>query len=131
VEILRERTGKVADVLQVEREIARTRQQIEQMDAERKTMDSQVQYAAVDLSITEEYKQSLEAPKPAPSLVTRLNNAAVGGLRDAADTVIALMLWLLGAGPSLLLWSAVLAWPVWRTTRWVRRRFFPEAVATA
>ncbi|HMD32583.1 MAG TPA: DUF4349 domain-containing protein [Candidatus Acidoferrales bacterium] len=123
VEILRERTGKVTDVLQVEREIARTRQQIEQMDAERKGLDGQVQYAAVDLRITEEYKQSLEAPKPAPSLGTRINNAAVGGFRDAADTVIGLVLWLLGAAPSLALWTLLLGWPVWRTVRWVRRRF--------
>src|SRR5208282_5184220 len=83
VEILRERTGRVSDVLEVEQQIARTRQQIEQMDAERKTMENQVQYASVDLRITEEYKQSLETP--APSLGTRINNAAVEGFRDAAE----------------------------------------------
>jgi len=126
VEILRERTGKVGDVLQVEREIARTRQEIEQMDAERKTLENQVQYAAVDLSITEEYKTPLE-PAAAPSLGTRINNAAVGGVREAAETIIGWVLWLLGAGPSLLLWGAVLGWPIWRAARWARRRFTETA----
>jgi len=127
VEILRERTGKVADVLSVEREIARTRQQIEQMDAERKTLDSQVQYASIDLRITEEYKQSLETP--APSLGTRLNNAAVSGLRDAADLVVGLVLWLLGTVPSLLVLAAILAWPVVKLIRWIRRRLAATPVA--
>ena len=121
MEILRERTGKVGDVLQVEQEIARTREQIEQMDAQRKSLDNQVQYAAVDLSITEEFKKSLEAPPPALSLGTRVNNAAVSGLRDAADTLVGILLWLLAAGPSLLLWSAFLAWPVFKGIRWLRR----------
>ena len=127
VQILQERTGRVSDVLEVEQEIASTRQQIEQMDAERKTLDNQVQYASVDLQITEEYKQSLNTP--APSVGTRLNNAAVEGLRDAADLLIGLVLWLLGSVPSLLVLVALLGWPAWWMVRWVRRRFFPEALA--
>jgi hypothetical protein len=120
VEILRERTGKVADVLDVEREISGVRQQIEQMDAQRKTMENQVQYASVDLRITEEFKQSLEAP--VPSLGTRIHNAAVEGFLAAADLVIGLLLFLLNAGPTLMLLAATLAWPAWRGMRWVRRR---------
>lgn len=127
VEILRERTGKVSDVLSVEREIARTREQIEQMDAERKTLDNQVQFASVDLRITEEYKKSLETP--APSLGTRVNNAAVEGFRDASNLVIGLLLWLLGTVPSLAVLGALLAWPTWWLVRWVRRRFFAAAIA--
>ena len=129
VDILRERTGRVSDVLEVEQQIARTRQQIEQMDAERKTLDNQVQYASVDLRIQEEYKQSLETP--APSIGTRINNAAVEGFRDAAGLVIGLVLWLLGAVPSLLVLAALLGWPTWRLVRWARRRFFQEAVPAA
>lgn len=125
VEILRERTGKVSDILQVERQIARTRQEIEQMDAERKTMETQVRYASVDLRITEEYKQSLETP--APSLGTRINNAAVDGLRGAADLILGLLLWLLSAGPTLVVVGALSAWPVWWLVHRVRRRFFARA----
>ena|SRR5208282_1626639 len=129
VEILRERTGKVSDVLQVEQQISRTRQQIEQMDAERKTMENQVRYASVDLRITEEYKQSLETP--APSLGTRINNAAVEGFRDAAELMLGLLLWLLSAGPTLVVVGALVAWPAWWLVRRVRRRFFAPGVAVS
>ena len=129
VEILRERTGRVSDVLEVEQEIARTRQQIEQMDAERKNLDSEVRYASIDLRITEEYKKSLETP--APSLGTRVNNAAVEGFRDAADLVIGLVLWLLSSVPTLLVLGAIFAWPVMRLVRWIRRRIATARMATA
>jgi len=129
VEILRERTGKVSDVLEVEEQIAATREQIERMDAERKNLDSQVRYAAVDLRITEEYKQSIETP--APSLGTRVNNAAVEGFRDAAELVLGLALWLLSTGPTLVVLGLLLGWPAWRLVRWVRRRFFPAAAAVS
>jgi len=120
VEILRERTGRVSDVLEVEGEIAATREQIEQMDAQRKSLETQVQYASVDLQIKEEYKQSLERV-PAPSLGTRINNAAVGGMREAAETIIGWTLWFLGSGPTLLLWTLVLGWPAWKAAQWARR----------
>jgi len=129
VEILRERTGKVSDVLQVEQQISRTRQQIEQMDAERKTMENQVRYASVDLRITEEYKQSLETP--APSLGTRINNAAVEGFRSAAELMLGLLLWLLSAGPTLVVVGALAAWPAWWLVRRVRRRFFAPGAAVS
>jgi len=129
VEIQRERTGKVSDILQVEQQISRTRQQIEQMDAERKTMENQVRYASVDLRVIEEYKQSLETP--APSLGTRINNAAVDGFRGAADLVLGLLLWLLSAGPTLLVLGAFVAWPAWWLVRRLRRRFFAPGAAVA
>ena len=92
-------------------------------------MDSEVRYASIDLRITEEYKQSLETP--APSLGTRLNNAAVGGLRDASDLVIGLVLWLLSAVPTLLVLGLILAWPVVRLVLWIRRRLATVPVAAA
>ena len=125
VEILRERTGKVSDVLDVEREISGVREQIEQMDAQRKTLDNQIQYASVDLRITEEYKQSLETP--APALGTRIHNAAVDGFLSAADLIIGLLLFVLNAGPTLALWGLMLAWPAWRAIRWLRQRLYGSA----
>jgi hypothetical protein len=129
IEILRERTGKVGDVLDVEREIASVRGQIEQMDAERKTLENRVPYASIELRLTEEYKQSLETP--APSLSTRIHNAAVEGFRSAADLVIGLLLLVLNAGPTLLLLAALFAWPMWQVVRWIRRRLLAAATPSA
>ena len=117
VDILRQRPGKVSEVLEVEQEIARVRGEIEQMEADRKSLETRVQFATVKLQVNEEYKAQLQVTPP--STGTRLRNALVGGYRDAADSLIGFVLFLLGTGPTLLLWSAVLYWPArfaWR--RW-------------
>jgi anti-sigma factor RsiW len=127
IQVLRERTGKVGDVLQVEEQIARVRGEIEQMEAERKTMESQVRYASIQLRLVEEYKAPLSVTQPTTG--TRLNNAFVEGFRSAADMVLDLVTFVLGAGPSLILIALALFWPA----RWVLRRiraFFARRAAT-
>jgi hypothetical protein len=117
-DLLRDRTGKLSDVLEVERELDRVRGEIEQMEAERKNMANQVSYATLNATITEDYKAQLQVVPPSTS--TRLSNAAVEGYRSMADGVVSLALFLLSNGPSLLLWSAMLFLParfVWKKVR--------------
>ena len=117
-DLLRNRTGKLSDVLQVERELDRVRGEIEQMEAERKNMANQVSFAALNATISEDYKAELQVVPPLTS--TRLGNAAVEGYRSMVDGVVRLVLFLLSTGPSLLLWGAILFWParlVWRRAR--------------
>ncbi len=117
-EILRNRTGKVSDVLEVEREIARVRGQIERIDAERQNLEKRVSYATVEVQLREEYKAEIEmAP---PSIGSQLWNAAVGGYLSLAESALGLALTLLRYGPSLLFWAALLFWParlVWKRLR--------------
>jgi negative regulator of sigma E activity len=117
-DLLRNRTGKLSDVLQVERELDRVRGEIEQMEAERKNMAKQVSFATLNATITEEYKAQLQVVPPSTS--TRLGNAAVEGYRSMVDGVVSLVLFLLSTGPSLLLWGAILFFParmVWKKVR--------------
>jgi len=60
--ILQERTGKVGEVLEVEQEIARVRGDIERMEAEQKALEHRVDFATVELQLTEEYKAQLNPP---------------------------------------------------------------------
>jgi hypothetical protein len=53
LEMLQKNTGKVSDLLQVEKELARVREQIEQMQGELKYYDGLVQYATVTISLAE------------------------------------------------------------------------------
>ncbi len=53
LEMLQKKTGKVSDLLQVEKELARVREQIEQMQGELKYYDALVQYATVTISLAE------------------------------------------------------------------------------
>jgi hypothetical protein len=116
IEVLRERTGKVGDVLEVEKEIARVRGEIERMQAEQKHLENQVTFATVQIELREERKAALEA---APASVgTRLWNAMVDGYRSATETVMGLALFALSYGPPLLVWVAVLFFPA----RWLARR---------
>jgi len=118
IDVLRTRTGKVSDVLEVEQEIARVRGEIEQMEAERKALEHRVDFATVDLKLKEEYKAQLDiAPR---SVATRLRNSLVTGYHDAVESLIGLLLFLAEYGPALLLWALILFWPVrfiWRRMR--------------
>jgi hypothetical protein len=117
-DLLRNRTGKLSDVLEVEQEVDRVRGEIEQMEAERQNMANQVSYATLNATISEDYKAQLQVVPP--STTTRLSNAAVEGYRSMADGVVSLALFLLSTGPSLLLWGAILFFParwVWKKVR--------------
>jgi hypothetical protein len=120
-DLLRNRTGKLSDVLEVERELDRVRGEIEQMEAERKNMANQVSFATLNATISEDYKAELQVVPPSTS--TRLGNAAVEGYRSVADGIVGLVLFLLSTGPSLLLWGAILFWPARLVWKKVRRSF--------
>jgi anti-sigma factor RsiW len=127
--VLRNNTGKVKDVLEVENEISRVRGEIEGMEADQRALQSRIDFATITLSVTEEYKASLNgAPS---SMGTRLHNAFVTGYHSVVENIIALLAWLLEAGPTLLLWAALLFFPI----RWAWRRLrrtltsTPKAVA--
>lgn len=118
-DILINRTGKIADVLAVEQEIARVRGEIEGMEGEQKSMEHRVEFASVELKLAEEYKAHLGAASP--SVATRFHNALVAGYRDAVETVVGILLFLAEYGPGLLIWSLILVpvpWLLWR--RWRR-----------
>src|SRR6202030_2356859 len=59
IEMLKTKTGKVSDLLEVERELARVREGIQKMQGELKYWDSQVQFATVTISLSE---KDLEEP---------------------------------------------------------------------
>jgi len=113
-DILRNRTGKLSDVLEVEREIARVRLDIERMDAEKANMNRRVSYATITLTVSEERKASIEAGPL--SLGTRLRIAAADGIETGFETVFGAVLFVLRSGPVLLLCAAAgaAAWLILR-----------------
>jgi hypothetical protein len=117
--ILEQRTGKIEDVLQVEKEIARVRGEIEGMEAEQQSLEHRVEFASVDLQLTEEYTAQLNPPSA--SISNRLHNAFVAGLRNAAETVLGIALFLEEYGPAMLIWLAILGLPVLLLVRRYRR----------
>jgi Domain of unknown function (DUF4349) len=118
-DVLRTRTGKVKDVLEVEQEIARVRGEIEQMEAEQQTLEHHVNFATIDLKLAEEYKAELTTP--APSVATQLRNALVDGFRTAFQSLLSLVLFFAESGPTLLLWLMILSIPAWLLWRRYQR----------
>ncbi len=115
-QLLAQRTGKLSDVLDFEREIARVRGEIEQMDAERRATETLVAYATVQLTANEIYKAPMNlAPE---STLGRLRNAGVEGYKKAAGSVVDVALVLITYGPALLLWGGLAFLAAW----WIRRR---------
>ncbi|HEY2171514.1 MAG TPA: DUF4349 domain-containing protein [Candidatus Angelobacter sp.] len=119
-EILRSRTGKLQDVLKVELEIDRVRGEIEQLQAEKKELSKRVAFATLNTTVKEEYFAKLQSTPP--STGSRFRNAAVDGYNTVVEGLIDVGLFLLSSGPSLLLWAAILFFPV----RWAWKKFRSE-----
>jgi len=120
----RDRTGKLSDVLAVEMQISRVRGEIEQMEAERKGLKNQVDYAAVNISLSEVYKEELKVVPGSTS--TQIRNAAVEGYRNLTDGLLAVFLLLISTLPTLLVWCALLYFPA----RFAWRKLKPVFVRT-
>lgn len=115
-DILASRTGDVTDVLNVEREIARVRGEIEQMDAARRNLDRRITYATIQLEMAEELKAALHLGDQ--SVSAKLRNALVGGWNAALNSVLDATLLVARVAPSLFLWGLALVIPY----RMLRRR---------
>ena len=116
--ILQQRTGRVSDILEVEEEIARVRGEIESMEAEQQALEHRVDFAELNLTLTEDYKAALSSPD---SAATRMHNAFVAGYRNAVETLLGLFLFAEEYGPTLLIWLALLALPAVLVYRRYRR----------
>jgi len=115
-DLLTKRADKLKDVLDVERELASTREEIERMEAQLRNMENQVRYALIDLKLREEYKPVLNLAPPATG--TRLRNALVDGYHSAVESALGLVLFLFQQGPSVIFWLLLLFFPA----RWAWRR---------
>ncbi|HXY79278.1 MAG TPA: DUF4349 domain-containing protein [Candidatus Bathyarchaeia archaeon] len=118
LDLLATRTGKLEDVLDAERELARIRGEIESMEGQRVVLTHRVDYATVEVQLREEYREQLGTRRP--TTITQIRNAAVEGLSNFEDGVIGVLLFLLDYGLSILFWSAIVGIPAWFIWRQIR-----------
>lgn len=109
-EILIRQTGKVSEVLAVEREIARVVEEIEQAEGERRYFDNQVSLCTITLSLFE--PSSLVTPGALEPIITALRRAA-GLMSESVAELIELV-------ARALPWVIALV-VVFRLVRWRRR----------
>jgi hypothetical protein len=79
-----------------------------------------VDFATIELQLTEEYKAQLNPP--AASASTRIHNAFVEGYHIALGMIFGIVLFFVEYVPALLIWLAVLGSPVILLWRLYRRR---------
>jgi len=111
IKLLGTRTGKLQDVLEAERELARIRGEIESMQGQSAILVHRVNYATVQVDLSEEYRQVLGSGTV--STGTKIRNAAVEGFSNLEDGAVALVVFVFAAGPSLLFWLAIFLVPGW------------------
>lgn len=109
-DLLRNRAGSVSEVLEVEREMARVRGEIERMAARREDLEKRITYATINLHVSVHRQASLSTG-PVP-VATQLRNALVEGLRYAYESALLAAAAILSAAPVVLLWTVLLWFPV-------------------
>jgi hypothetical protein len=120
-DLLKNRTARLSDILEVERELARVRLEIERMDAERTNLGRRVTYATLTLEVLEERKAVLPAGQL--SLASRFRVAAADGLDLAMESIFQAILFVMRAGPAMVLWllvfitAALVVRRAWRARR--------------
>jgi hypothetical protein len=62
LELMANRAGTVSELLETEKELARVREDVEKLDAEKRTMDAQIDLATVHVSITRSGPSVFETP---------------------------------------------------------------------
>jgi hypothetical protein len=120
IELLETRTGKLQDVLEAERELARVRGEIESMQGQSAILVHRVNYGTVQVDLSEEYRQVLGSGPISTGMKVR--NAMVEGFRNLRDAAVGLLVFLFAVGPSLLFWLAILLVPGWFAWRRFRAR---------
>ena len=84
-EILKERTGRLSDVLAVEQAQSRVRTEIEQMEAQELAMRNRAALSTISVQVDERYRAELADNGPLP-IGTRLRNAVVDGAHGTRES---------------------------------------------
>lgn len=113
IDVLNKRTGKVREVLEVEREITRTRQQIERMEAQRQAMLGRAAMASIHLELIEEFNSQIEGA--GIGSFRQIRNSAVEGYNGFTGMLLALATFFARWGLHLVFWFFLgkLLWRFW------------------
>ena len=97
-----EKSDKVEDIIAVEERLSEVRYQLESMESQLRTLDNQVDYATVRLSISEVREF---APVAEQTVGERIKEGFAGTLHDIADDVEDLYIWFVVNIPYFVMWA--------------------------
>ena len=111
-ELLKKQSYPDGNVRELQRQIANASAEVARLQAERQSSEQKVVFANVYFTMRE------ELATPSESLGAELKSAAAAGFGEAAASLSALLLFLIGRGPVVLLWCVIL----WLPVRWIWKR---------
>lgn len=99
LEMLDQQNGKLADLLELERELARIREEIERMQGRLRVLTDQTELTTIHLSVREE---ATYEPPAAPTFGERVASAWTGSLKSIRDVAAALAIAFVAVAPWLI-----------------------------
>jgi hypothetical protein len=120
-EIVRHRSGSLGDSVAAEEKLSERRKEAGDLEKRLKNLDSRVEYALVELQISEQYHARLDWR--AAIISSDLSNSFIEGVDVVLSTVGAVLAFLLRYGLALIVWTGILYWPsrtLWRRYRRVQ-----------
>jgi hypothetical protein len=103
-----ERSGSIAEVLEVSRELSTIREAIERHEAQRQTLQNRVTYSTVSLTLISTQQPTPEA-SPVGQTLSQTWQAATSSVRTLSVSLLRLSLWLLAFSPYIGL-LAIAGW---------------------
>jgi hypothetical protein len=121
-ELLKKQTYPDGNVRELQRQIGNASAEVARLEVERQASEHRVIFANVYFTLRE------AIAKPSESLGAQLRSAAATGFGDAMASVAGLLAFLIGRGPVVVLWCAILYVParfVWK--KWAPVMAHPSA----
>ena len=118
VEIVRRRAGSLSDTVTAEEKISGRRRELNDLEKRWKKLASRVEYALVEIQITERYQAHLDLRTAWTS--SDLRNSLIEGLEGVILSFVAVLAVFLRYGLALSVWMGILYWPfrrLWRRYR--------------
>ncbi len=118
---LLEKADDLKDILTLEEHLTNVRYQLEKYASQLRTLENQVTYATIYLSVTE-VKEYTPIVKEEPSAWEQISKGFVRSIKDIGEDLTEFFIWVLVNSPYLLIWGVVLTLVVLV----IRKRRFPR-----
>jgi hypothetical protein len=128
LEIIGQRSGPLAEVMQLEGELARIREEVERMQGRLRLLANQTSLATVRISAHEEQNY---VPRPEPTFAERLDTTWKGTLSKLTSVGAAVLLTAVALGPWLVVGMPLAALALVTARRLARTRWFAPVAATS
>ncbi|MCP5468094.1 MAG: DUF4349 domain-containing protein [Deltaproteobacteria bacterium] len=117
IDVLQKRAGKLSDILEVERELARVREGIEQIEGRKRFLDDRITLSTITLNFYE------------PSAITSISQwkPLKESLKDITEIFAKSLGSLLMVLAALLPWLLLGSLFIYLTVKWIKRKFFQKA----